>query len=111
VKSRCRLPRAARITSDKRAEALRAAPRRRGRWFVVRQIGNDEGHARLLVRVAKQLLPNAVSRNRIKRTAREVFRLQRNKVPPVDYFVSLIHPYKDASLLPARQELERLLQS
>lgn len=111
MKSRCRLPRTARITSDKRAEVLRAAPRKRGRWFVVRHIGNDEGYARLLVRVAKQVLPNSVSRNRIKRTVREVFRLQRNDLPPVDYFVSLIHPYKDTSLLPARQELERLLQS
>jgi ribonuclease P protein component len=65
----------------------------------------------LLVRVAKQVLSNAVSRNRIKRTVREVFRLQRNNLPPSDYFVSLIHPYKDPSLLPARQELVRLLKS
>lgn len=65
----------------------------------------------MLVRVAKQVLPSAVSRNRIKRTVREVFRLQRNELPPFDYFVSLIQPYKDPSLLPARQELERLLQS
>lgn len=77
---------------------------------MVRQIGNDEGYARLLVRVAKQVLPKSVSRNRIKRIVREVFRLQRNDLPPVDYFVSLIHPYEDTSLLPARQELERLLQ-
>lgn len=55
-------------------------------------------------------MPLAVARNRIRRCVREVFRLQRNQLPPSDYFVSLIQPYRDSDLVPARQELERLLQ-
>jgi len=83
----------------------------RGRWFVVRRAGNDQQYARVMIRVAKQVLPSAVDRNRIKRCVREVFRVHRVKLPPVDFFVSLIHPYYEPSLLAARQELERLLHS
>ena len=88
---------------------LRAAPRRRGRWFVVRRAGNDCDFPRLLVRVTKQVVRHAVDRNRMKRCVREVFRHRRNELPASDFFVSLIQPYNEPSLLAARQELERLL--
>lgn len=109
MKAGCRLPRTARITSDQDASILRAAPRKRGRWFVIRRAVADQHYPRLLVRVAKQVLPRAVARNRIKRCVREVFRHQRNSLPPRDFFVSLIQPYKEPDLLAARRELERLL--
>jgi len=111
VNSRCRLPRTARIANDERAEILRAAPRQRGRWFVVRRAGNDQQYARVMIRVAKPVLRSAVARNRIKRCVREVFRHQRALLPPFDFFVSLIYPYKEPSLLAAQQELKRLLRS
>jgi ribonuclease P protein component len=66
-------------------------------------------YARLMVRVAKQVLRSAVARNQIKRCVREVFRHQRGQLSSLDFFVSLVHPYKESSLLAARQELERLL--
>lgn len=111
MKHQCRLPRAARITSDVQAAVLRAAPRKRGRWFVVRRVGNEQPCARIMIRVAKSVLRSAVARNRIKRCVREVFRLHRGALPQIDFFVSLIHPYNEPSLLAARQELERLLRS
>jgi ribonuclease P protein component len=55
-------------------------------------------------------LPRAVARNRIKRCVREVFRQHRDELPALDFFVSLIQPYKEPGLLAARQELERLLR-
>lgn len=64
-----------------------------------------------MIRVAKQVSPSAVARNRIKRCVREVFRHHRGGLPPLDFFVSLIHPYREPSLLAARQELERLFHS
>ncbi|MCC6535166.1 MAG: ribonuclease P protein component [Burkholderiales bacterium] len=107
----CRLPRAARIRSDQRAEELRSAARSRGRWFVLRRCGNDLGYARVLIRVAKHVMASAVARNRMRRCIREVFRHERSRLPAFDYFIALIHPYKEASLDPARRELARLLQT
>jgi ribonuclease P protein component len=110
VKFGCRLPPAARIRSDERAKILQAAPRVRGRWFLVRWASNDLGYARLLVRTAKHVARSAVVRNRIRRGVREVFRLRREKLASCDYFVSLIQPYNESDLGPARQELDRLLR-
>ena len=106
-----RLPRTARIRSDERANALRSAARSRGRWFVVRRARNELGYARMLVRVAKPVLGSSVARNRIRRCVREVFRQERATLPGVDYFISLVQPYKEASLRAARRELERLLHA
>ena len=108
MKHRSRLPRTARVTSDEQAVRLRNAARTRGRWFVVRRLDNEVGYARILVRVAKQVLRSSVDRNRMKRCVREVFRHQRGELASVDFFVSLIQPYKHPSLLDARQELEIL---
>ncbi|RPI47425.1 MAG: ribonuclease P protein component [Betaproteobacteria bacterium] len=99
------------MVSEQRVNALRAAARVSGRWFVVRRCVNQVGFACLLVRVAKQVLRSAVARNRIRRCVREVFRQERSRLPEFDYFVSLIRPYREASLEPARQELKRLLLS
>lgn len=97
------------MTSDEQAVKLRNAARTRGRWFVVRRVSNELGYARILIRVAKQVLRSAVHRNRMKRCVREVFRHQRGELASFDFFVSLIQPYRHPSLLDARQELEHLL--
>ena len=111
VRSGCRLPRTARIRSDERARTLQAAGRQRGRWFLLRRAENDEGYARLLVRIAKPVMPSAVARNRMRRCVREVFRQRRASLTAIDYFVSLIQPYRESNLALARQELERLLEA
>jgi ribonuclease P protein component len=107
----CRLPRATRLNDERRISAFRSAPRQRGRWFAVSRLGNDVGHARLLVRVAKKVVPRAVDRNRIKRGVREAFRHQRANLPASDYLISLVRAYAEPAAMEARRELERLLQS
>lgn len=80
-----------------------------GRWFAVAAVPNGLEESRLAVRVAKKLVKSAVARNRIRRCVKEVFRLQRAAFPPTDFLVSLIRPYGERTLHPAREELTRLL--
>ena len=51
---------------------------------------NNLAHARLGVVVAKRLAPRAVTRNMIKRLARELFR--KATLPPVDCIIRLTKP-------------------
>ena len=51
---------------------------------------NNLAHARLGVVVAKRLAPRAVTRNMIKRLARELFR--KAALPPVDCIIRLTKP-------------------
>lgn len=48
---------------------------------------NDLGHPRLGLVMAKKHVRNASDRNRIKRIARETFRLRQHELPPVDAIV------------------------
>ena len=78
---------------------------------------NNLAHARLGVVVAKRLAPRAVTRNMIKRLARELFR--KAALPPVDCIIRLTKPVgtrvKSASSREkkrrVRAELSRLLLS
>lgn len=72
-------------------------------------VPNEVDQPRLAVRVAKKVVKGAVARNRIRRCVKELFRQLRAHFPPTDFLVSLIHPYGEPTLQPARQELERLL--
>lgn len=80
-----------------------------GRWFAVAAAPNGLAHSRLAVRVAKKLVKTAVARNRIRRCVKEVFRVQQSAFAPTDFLVSLIRPYGERTLQPAREELGRLL--
>jgi ribonuclease P protein component len=85
--------------------------------FVLYARGNQSSHARLGVVVAKRFAPRAVTRNAIKRVARELFR--QSALPPIDCVVRLSKPVNtkagpatSARLKVAlRDELHRLLQS
>jgi ribonuclease P protein component len=109
VTPRLRLPRAARIHEERTFQALRAAPRVRGRWFMVAAVPNGLERSRLAVRVAKKVMRSAVARNRVRRSVKETFRLQRAALAPADFLVSLVRPYCEQTLHPAREEVGRLL--
>lgn len=68
--------------------ALRSAA---GRWhgnhFVLRWVASSADCARLGLAVSRKVSKRAVVRNRIKRVARESFRLRRAAMPTVDVLV------------------------
>jgi ribonuclease P protein component len=70
-----------------------------------------EGNAaRLGLAISARNVGNAVARNRVKRQAREQFRLQRGALPPVDIVLSA-RPAARAAPAPAlRAALQRLWQ-
>lgn len=55
--------------------------------FLILARPNDLGHPRLGLVIAKKHVRNAADRNRIKRIARETFRLQQHKLFPLDAVV------------------------
>lgn len=54
------------------------------RYFTLLAIANQKTHPRLGLVVMKKRLKHAVQRNRIKRLARESFRLHAHKLPEID---------------------------
>ena len=113
--SRCvihnyRLPRTARLSDDEAIKGFRSTVQSlRGRWFVVRRIGNTVGYPRLTVRVGKKAVKAAVARNRIRRLVRETFRLRRPDLPALDFLISVRADLTDVTMSEARRDLERLL--
>jgi ribonuclease P protein component len=109
--SRCfHLPRGARVTEDEAIVAFRTVtPEFRGQWLTIRRVSNGRGFARLLIRVAKRHQRSAVERNRIRRSIKESFRLQRSRLPAADYSVALRAPVPAGTAAKVRLEFERLL--
>lgn len=49
--------------------------------LIIRSLPNNLGYSRLGIAVSKKLFPGSVTRNRIRRLVREVFRLNKHRLP------------------------------
>jgi ribonuclease P protein component len=90
--------------------------KRRGRkfadaFFSLSVLANHETYPRLGLSIATRTFGTAVSRNRIKRLARESFRLNQHSLPPVDVTVSAREAARMAKLKDLRSSLEQLWKS
>jgi ribonuclease P protein component len=106
---RPKLPRKARLSGGKYFTGA-FADKRYGRYFVVlARVGPVGEAARLGVVAGKQAAPKAVTRTRMKRLIREVFRQRRHQLQVLDYVVRLRRAAASGELEHARRELETLL--
>ncbi|GAA4020506.1 ribonuclease P protein component [Actimicrobium antarcticum] len=78
------------VKTDEFSSVFRLRPVYRTAHFVLYTRVNQLTHARLGVVAAKRLAPRAVTRNTIKRTTRELFRIA--ELPPIDCIVRLSKP-------------------
>lgn len=79
----------------------------RGRYFML-HYRPSEGSARLGVVAAKKLAKKAVTRNLVKRLAREHFRIVRATLPPCDLILRLSASPRGASRRELREDLQAL---
>jgi ribonuclease P protein component len=90
--------------------------KRRGRkfsdaFFSLSVLANHETHPRLGLSIATRTIGTAVARNRIKRLARESFRLNQHSLPPVDVTVSARDAARLAKPADLRASLDQLWKS
>jgi len=77
------------------------------KYFTVLAISNLLPHPRLGLAIAKKNIKKAVARNRIKRAARESFRLQRQQIVNIDIVVLARGDAASADLPMLKKSLER----
>lgn len=105
-----RHPRDARLLLPQDFDAVFKSGRRlRGRFFVCVAAESGRATARLGLAVARKHVPLAVSRNRIKRVAREAFRLMRTQLPVFDLVISPQRDILNGTAADWRQDLDQLL--
>jgi ribonuclease P protein component len=83
------------VKTDEFSSVFRLRPTYRTAHFVLFTRANELPHARLGVVAAKRFAPRAVTRNTIKRIARELFR--QTALPPIDCIVRLSKPVNTKS--------------
>ena len=76
-------------------------------FFTLSVLDNDETYPRLGLSIATRTFGTAVARNRIKRLARESFRLNQHSLPPVDVTVYA----REAARLATPRELRASLDA
>jgi ribonuclease P protein component len=76
-------------------------------FFSLSVLANHETYPRLGLSIATRTFGSAVSRNRIKRLARESFRLNQHSLPPVDVTVSARDAARAAKLGVLRASLDQ----
>ena len=76
-------------------------------YFSLSVLANHETFPRLGLSIATRTFGTAVARNRIKRLARESFRLNQHSLPPVDVTVSAREAARKASAADLRASLDK----
>lgn len=78
-------PASARLRSPREFETVLAGGRRYNeKWLTAATRANTMDHARIGFAISARAVPRALDRNRIKRQARESFRLHRARLPALD---------------------------
>jgi ribonuclease P protein component len=81
-------PRSSRLTQSLEFERVFAEPQRvSNKAFTLLARNNEIGYARLGMAISKKCAARAVQRNRIKRQARETFRMKRGDLADLDIIV------------------------
>ena len=75
------------------------------RYFTLLAINSDYNHPRLGLAIAKKIIRKAVHRNAIKRTVRESFRLEQQRLGAVDIVVLVRKEAVAAPLMALRKSL------
>jgi ribonuclease P protein component len=88
------------------------AVKQRGRrftdaYFILSVLANQVSHPRLGLAIATRVFGTAVARNRIKRLARESFRLNQKALPPVDITVAAQAAARHAAAYELRASLDK----
>ena len=76
-------------------------------FFTLSVLANGENYPRLGLSIATRTFGSAVARNRIKRLARESFRLNQHSLPPVDVTVSAREAARQANSSDLRASLDK----
>lgn len=102
-------PRAARLLSGKDySHVFKQNKRYSDRYWTILARKNETGLSRLGLAIAKKRAKRAVDRNKIKRVAREAYRVQRDRLPGLELVVMNRDAATHASLKDLRVSIDRL---